>query len=162
MDLFSRWPAEVRRLAGGDKILTYGRDVSEAIVVATDRALLLPLSYGQLRLTWDLVVRATWEPPIMELSVQGAPGKPVAPIRVVLTEPADLPQVIRERVSDSIVAEQHVPLDGEKGARVIARRTEDDGVRLAVMFDQGLDPRDPVLRARADEAIAALRAQWGI
>jgi hypothetical protein len=31
-----------------------------------------------------------------------------------------------------------------------------------VTFDAGLDPRDPVLRAEADEALAELRATLGV
>jgi hypothetical protein len=71
--------------------------------------------------------------------------------------------VIRERVNASIVVQRRIELVGERGARFVARRepgTTD--LRWSVVFDAGLDPSDPELRRRADEALAALRVSLGV
>ena len=79
----------------------------------------------------------------------------------MLDEPGSLPTVVYERVTSSVVVSERVALRGELGARIVARRAG-DGLRWTVTFDAGLDPRDPVLRAEADEALAELRATLGV
>ena len=74
-----------------------------------------------------------------------------------------LPEVVRERVTASIVIQHHVELVGERGARLLARRVPGTtDLRWSVVFDAGLDPADPELRRRADEALAVLRTSLGI
>jgi hypothetical protein len=71
--------------------------------------------------------------------------------------------VVRERVNASIVVQHHAALVGDAGARLVARRIPGStDLRWSVVFDPGLDPSDPDLRARADEALTALRSALGI
>jgi hypothetical protein len=59
--------------------------------------------------------------------------------------------------------QRHVALRGEAGARFLGRRVPGStDLRWSVVFDAGLDPRDPVLRARADDALAVLRSSLGV
>ena len=45
----------------------------------------------------------------------------------------------------------------------MARRSSDDAsIWWSIVFDSGLDAQDAALRARADEALAELRAALGI
>jgi hypothetical protein len=74
-----------------------------------------------------------------------------------------VPSVVRERVNASIVVQRHVELRGEVGARIVARRVPGSTeLRWTVTFDAGLDPRDPDLRRRADEALDTLRTSLGV
>ena len=158
----TRVPDEVRAVAGGERVLSYAYDPQQAVGLATEVALHLPASYGVTRLPWDLVVRAGWTTPVLELTVQLVAGGPAKPLAVELPEPGSLPMVVREQVTASIVVEDHVVLRAGAGARLVARRAESGEIRWSVVFDKRLDPRDPTLRAGADAALAQLRAQLGI
>ena len=157
-----RVPDDVRAVAGRERVLAYAHDADRALVLATDVALHLPAAYGPTRLTWDLVVRAGWTTPVLELTVQLVAGGAAKSVAVELSEPGSLPVVVREQVTSSIVVEEHVVLRAGAGARLVARRTESGEIRWSVVFDKGLDPREPGLRAGVDAALAQLRAQLGI
>ncbi len=157
-----RPPAGVQRVTGGERLLAYATVEGGGFVVATLTALHLPETTGLGRLAWDQVVHASWAQPRLALSVQPVPAGSVVDVHLDLVDAGSLPPVLRERVTASIVAERHVVLSGRLGARFLARRTEAGDVRWSVLFDDGLDAADPRLRARADEALAALRSSWGV
>lgn len=123
-------------------------------VIATTGELYLPFKDP---LSWDEVVRAAWDEPVLELQL------PDGPYRLVIERPGNIPQVVNERVKASVVVQHHVPLVGEKGARIVARRrpggTE---VTWRVSFDAGVDSRDPAIRAAADDALRELRTSLGL
>lgn len=159
-----RAPAEVRARVPGDRVLAWCPSGTSSLV-ATEHALLLPEVDGvATRIPWDLVLRAAWQEREVEVTAQDAPGgRPVVHHIAVPEDPGALPEVVRERVNASIVVQHHVELVGERGARIIARR--DPGsteLRWSVVFDSGLDPRDPQLRSKADAALAALRSSLGV
>lgn len=160
-------PAEARASADlrpGERPIAWAagartREGEPTYLVATDRALHVGPWAAPSRIPWDLVVKAAWEEPVLDLLVQSRPGAPARPLRLRVEDPRDLPVVVHERVMASVVVQRHVVLRGDLGARVVARRGSDDGaVRWSVVFDPGLDPRDPALRAAADEALAELRS----
>ena len=160
--LFRRPPAEVRaHVPAGERVLAWGRVQPAGFAVATDAALYLPIE-GTVRLAWDLIAKATFSDAAV-LVVEGRP-EPRArdrAWRVVLDDPGALPTVVYERVTSSVVVSERVALRGELGARIVARRAG-EGLRWTVTFDAGLDPRDPVLRAEADAALAELRSTLGV
>ncbi len=159
-----RPPAEVRARAPGERVLGWCPSGTSTLV-ATDKALLLPQVDGvEVRIPWDLVLRATWEESAVEVTAQDSPGGRAVVRRIpIAEEPGALPEVVRERVNASIVVQHHVELVGERGARFVARREPGSSeLRWSVVFDGGLDPRDPELRRRADEALASLRISLGV
>ena len=58
---------------------------------------------------------------------------------------------------------RHVPVEGRRGLRVIARRAPagDRGVRWLYEYDAGIDPGDPVVRLAAENALADARSEVG-
>jgi hypothetical protein len=165
-----RAPAEVRERVPGERVLAW-MPVGESSLVATETTLVLPEDDGvrrtagaDLRVPWDRILRASWEPEIVEVTAQPETGgRPVVHRVRISGEPGVLPEVVRERVTASLVVQHHALLDGEKGARFVARRVPGStDLRWSVVFDSGLDPSDPLLRARADQILADLRASLGI
>ena len=158
-----RAPAQVRALAGGERVLAWAPSGASA-VVATEKALVLPAGVGPALVAWDLVLRAQWAEGVLDLTVQERAGGRPEVLHVPVEGPVDaLAGVVRERVNASIAVQRHVMLAGDKGARVIARRVPGQTeLRWTVVFDSGLDPRDPELRSRADAALADLRAALGV
>ena len=81
---------------------------------------------------------------------------------VCLTREWGLPAVAAERASWAKVVDQRISLNGQAGARVIARRVPGGPqVRWLVILDQGLDAADPGVRAGLEAALAELRAATG-
>jgi hypothetical protein len=130
-------------------------------VVATDRALYVPQRGGHVRVGYEDVQTAAWDDPVLELTLLSGGSTSRQVLR--LQEPGEVPPTLRERVTASIVVTERVPLAGPLGARIIARRVPgENDVRWQVVFEQGLDPSDPGLRQRADEAIERLKESTGL
>ncbi len=163
MRLFrSRLPAAARAALGiepGERVLAHTATADGAYLVATDRALHLP---GGPRLPWHRVEHARWVETV--LVVTGTDG---ASHRVAVREPGLLPETIKERVTASIVASRHVTLGNRGGVRLVARRAvggagHDAGLEWNLVFDEGLDPGDPGLRALAEQALEEVRRSLGV
>jgi hypothetical protein len=129
-------------------------------VVVTAAALYVPDRSGHRRLPFDQVASAVWSDDTLEVVLVGPARES---FRVRLDEPGEVPPVVRERVTSSIVLSEHVLLEGPLGALITARRVPGrDGLRWSVVFDAGLDPSDPALRLKADAAIVELRSSTGV
>ncbi|GLW97831.1 hypothetical protein [Microtetraspora sp. NBRC 16547] len=169
-----RLPSEVRTalaLEPGERLLSHARTAGEGAggaggagggagegggyAVATTLALHLP---GGHRLPWHLMDKATWDETGVTVAMTDGETH-----RVPLPEPGLLPETIRERVTSSIVASRHVPLDARGGVRLVARRVPGtDEPRWEFVFDPGLDPGDPGLRALAEQALEEVRRSLGV
>ena len=157
-------PAEVRarlRLDRGERVLAGASLAGGGHAVATDRALLLPTGDDWLRLPWHRVTQAHWDADAQVLEVEEAGSAPGHRLR--LAEPSLLPETARERVTASILVSEHVRLVGRAGVRIVARRRHDSSeAAWQLVFDRGVDPGDPVIRAQAEHALEVLRAQTGV
>jgi len=158
----SRLPANVRHalaLEPGERVLAHAATPTGGHVVATDRALhLAPYLHETVRLPWQRVDRAGWDE--TDLWVLGTDG---TEHRVTVPVPGLLPETVRERVTASIVASRYVRLGGRGGVRLVARRAPgDDVLEWEFVFDRGLDPDDPGLRALAEQALEEVRRSLGV
>ena len=79
-----------------------------------------------------------------------------------MEDPALLLQLVRERVTASIVLQRRVPVRGKLGLTVIGRRSPVGGpVAWMHAYDRGLDPDDPEVVAVADLALVQAQAEVG-
>ena len=80
--------------------------------------------------------------------------------RFVLDEPGRLLELMRERVTASVVLQRRAVVRGRKGLNVIARRAPTGGeVGWFVEYDEGVDPDDPSVRALAGQALERARSE---
>ena len=168
--MFKRSPivADTRQALGiaeSERILAWGiGDSSEpesSFVVATSAALYDQRSHA--RYPWVDIIKGTWEQPDFHLTVARGTGSQRILLRV--DQPNDLPAAVRDRVTDTVVVSEHLDFGEGAGAQFVARREPGGGVediRWSVVFDSGLDPGDPALRAAADGALRELRSSLGI
>lgn len=134
-----------------------------SLVVATGRALHVPDgSGGFTRVPWEKVLRATWQGD--RLHVWGDDAE----YQIRLVEPGSVPEVVQERVTSTVVVSRHFDL-GSGGVRVVGRRPTHERpspareeLRWAMVFDQGTDPDDPGVRAKAEQLLQAVRRQVGL
>ncbi len=151
-------------IAEGERVLAHARTPSGAGVAITAQALYLPRRSGEPhRVPWENVVTARWDSPVLEVMETGA----TAPVSVLLDQPGRVPEAVRERVTASIVVSERVRLGDDDsasapGAQIIGRRAAGgSGLHWTVLFDKGLDPADPALRAAADRELARMRDWYG-
>ena len=131
-------------------------ETDNGIVAGTRDALYLPDAHGHLqpiRVPWHEVETADWDVDTGALVVRevGTYGLTRPEHHLVVDEPGRLLELVRERVTATIVLTRPVPLGGGRHATVIGRRATSGQRAVAwfVEYDVGLDPdRTPRRRRR--------------
>ena len=157
-------PDAVRRapVAAGEKVLAGVVADDGTVAVGTRDAVYV----GDRRVPWETVERADWSQDDSTLTVVevGSWGeeRPVHPL--VLDEPGRFLQLVRERVTASVVLQRHVPVRGRRGLFVIARRAPrgDQPLTWVYEFEEGVDPDDPEVRRAAEQALTRARDDVGL
>jgi hypothetical protein len=127
-------------------------------MVATDAALYLS-DAGFVRLPWERIEQASWKDGWLHIREVGRAGEH----HLRLTEPDAVPETVQERVTATIAINRHEKLPGGGGVRIVGRRPpRGDAIRWTFVFDAGLDPDDPGLRAQAEQILENLRRQTGL
>ena len=152
-------------VGAGERLLAWCTDNDGRAVGGTRDALYLPSADGVVRLPWEQVEAADWDAEESLLTVRevGRWGD-VRPVhRVTLDDTGRLLQLVRERVTASVVLQRHVPIRGRQGVRVIARRAPsgDRPVTWLYEYDEGVDPSDPAVREAAEAALAHAQDEVG-
>ena len=154
-----RPPVEV---ADGEKVLAWTLTTGGEVLAGTREAIYL----SGTRLAWEDVETADWDrdTELFRVVEVGRWGEPRIEHQVAISEPRRLLELVRERVTASVLLVRHVPIDGRRGLRVIARRPPSGhaGVSWVYEFDEGVDPDDPVVRQKAETALAEARADVGL
>ncbi|GAA0929714.1 hypothetical protein [Nonomuraea longicatena] len=157
MNILRRLPADVRKALAtepGERVLAFASS-GEGYLVATNLALYLP---DGVRVPYEEVDRASWDESGLKVALIAG-----AEHRVPVTEPRRVPETLRERVNATIVVNKHVMLPGRGGVRLVARRRPGGEVKeWTLVFDEGLDPDDPGVRAQAEQALEGLRRSMGV
>ena len=146
-------------LAPGERRLAWAVTPAAEPVVATEEALLLP---GGARLEWHRIEKATWQRPhlhVLEVQPVGGTG---AQHRLELADEGGLPEVVRDRVTSSVAWATTARIDPDGGVRIVGRRVPDaEDLEWQLVFDQGTDPDDPLVRAQAEHALKGARRTIG-
>jgi hypothetical protein len=151
----------------GERVLTSVRQVSTALVIATDRAVYHQdgpgAGYSWSRLGWEDVDQVLWDDDLcaLTLTTAGRGGSS----RVVLRLPRHAPLVdfARERVTATTLARAPVLSGGRVCGWLTARRPPgSDRVRWVLALQDASVSGDPALQSRVSGAIAALEADLGL
>lgn len=159
--------AEGAPIGPGERVLTSVRQVSAALVIATNRAV-----YHQdgpaagrswSRLGWEDVDQVLWDDDLCALTLTrvGRGGSS----RMVLRLPSHAPlvELARERVTSTTLAGALVLSGGRVCGWLTARRPPgSDQVRWVLALQDASVSGDPALQSRVSGAIAALEADLGV
>jgi hypothetical protein len=149
-------------------VLAWAESSSGVVVAGTRDALYFATADTgvQTRLPWEQVEAADWDRDTSRLRVSevGSWGEERVEHDLTLEEPGQVLELVRERVTASVVLQRHVSLRGRRGLRVIARRAPrgDQPLTWLYEYDEGIDPDDPAVRAAAEAALAAARDEVGL
>ena len=117
-------------------------------------------------LRWEQVHRADWDTDTSTLQVEQVEdyGRPLSAYSFVLAEPGALLELVRERVTASVVLQRRTEVQRKRGFSVIGRRAPAGGgeVSWAYEFDKGVDPDDPAVMARAEAALRDAKESLGL
>jgi hypothetical protein len=157
-------------LPKGEKVLaaTLARDGSwlvgtrdALLVVATD-----PSPEQVVRIPWQLVERADWDRDAERLRVLevGQFGAVRPSYDFEIEDPGRLLQLIRERVTASVVLQRRVVVNGKRGLYVVARRPPRGSgeITWAYEFDENVDPADPAVMAAAERGLRTAAEELGL
>ena len=115
-------------------------------------------------LGWHEIQRGGWDAERGELSwTEVAEPEETGRRRTLpLTEPGRLPELFRERVAATIAVERFVPIAGERGVIVTARRdlSQDGPIRWHSSLTRGLTWQTEGVRTAAERAINELRTEY--
>ena len=159
-----RWRRAERpevQVAPGESVLAWAVTTDGTVLAGSRDAVYL----AGLRLPWEQVEAADWDrdKEVFRLSEVGTWGEHRREHAFPIEEPGRFLELVRERVTASVVLQRHVPVAGRAGLRVVARRAPRGDAPLSWFFeyDEGVDPDDPAVRAAAEAALSAAREEVG-
>ena len=153
-------------VARGEKVLASAAAADGTLFAGTRDAFYVVADGETRRVPWEQVEAADWDrdTDTFRLSEVGSWGERRPVHTATLTEPGRLLELVRERVTASVVLQRHVPVAGRRGLRVIARRAPSGsgGVQWVYEYDEGVDPDDETVREVAREALEVMRRDVGL
>ena len=143
------------------------RATSDAgLVVGTRDALYVPTSVGHVRVPWEHVESADWDHDgeVLRVREVGTWGERRPEYYVSIDDPGRLLELVRERVTATVLLQRHVAIKGSRGVRVIGRRAPSGRRDVTWLFeyDEGVDPDDPFVVHAAESALEAAREEVGL
>ncbi len=151
-------------VARGEKVLAWCESVDDVVLAGTRDAFYIG-STPVTRIPWEQVKTADWDndTDVLRIVLVGDWGSQRPIHSFGLTEPGRLLELVRERITSSVVLQRHVPIAGRRGVRVIGRRSPQGAGEIEWFFeyDEGVDPEDPAVHEAAATALAAARADVG-
>ena len=151
-------------LSPGERVLTHGRTTGGWHAIATTHGLQRQSEHGEGLVTpYVDILSARWVPESATLELVEMTGNGTRRWGLAFDEPGRLPETVRERVQQSIVASRRVQVRGSRGATIVARRAPvgDEPWIWQVSYDSGVDRTDDAVAARVNAALAELRAELG-
>ncbi|WP_374455924.1 hypothetical protein [Nocardioides sp.] len=163
---FGRTSSPDVAVAAGEKVLASTTAADGTVLAGTRDAFYVVAAGGTRRVPWEQVEAADWDrdTDTFRLSEVGTWGEQRPVHTATLDEPGRLLELVRERVTASVVLQRHVAVAGRRGLRVIARRAPagSGAIQWVYEYDEGVDPDDPDVREAARAALEAMRRDVGL
>jgi hypothetical protein len=162
-------PRDVAARVDG-RTLAHAETVDGTWLVGTRDALVVVAGPDEdraaVRIPWEQVEGADWDREGSRLRVTevGRYGEPRPSYVFTLpdAEPTTLLQLIRERVTASVVLQRGQVVAGKRGLKVIGRRAPGGGpITWMHEYDEGVDPHDPAVAAAAEALLRGAREDVG-
>ena len=153
-------------VAPGERVLARATGEDGTTLAGTRDAFYVVRDETSTRVVWEQVESADWDRDTQRFRLRevGSWGQVRREHVVTIAEPGRLLELVRERVTASVVLQTRVPLDGRRGLLVIARRAPrgDRPVEWVFEYDEGVDPNAPEVVAAAREALEVARQEVGL
>lgn len=156
---YQTWAASLRAQRGDPPRILAWTATADGFCIGSAGA----LSYGDqaawTHLGWHEIERGGWDAETHRLSWQRYEGEPGF---VELGVPGRLPELFRERVAASIALEKFVPLTGERGVVITARRDLGAGADIAwhATLTRGLSWQTRGVTETVEAVLAEVRTEY--
>ena len=161
-------PADVRSaipLGPGERPLAYAKTRHGLWWIGTLAALFLPRGGSWVRLPWEAIEHAEWHQESRTLLVTETAdfGERQQQHRADFDDASRLLQLIRERVTASVLLTRFVPVEGRVGMTLVGRRapSSEGKIEWSFVLGEGLDPNDPRMREIAQRALVETERELG-
>ncbi len=125
-----------------------------------------PVPTKSARVPWERIETADWDREAERLTVVevGEFGRVRPTYTFELDHPGRLLELIRERVTASVVLQRRVAVSGKTGLSVVARRPPNRGGEITWAFelDPGIDPDDPAVAEAARRGLETASEELGL
>lgn len=163
----NKLPADAASVVGierGEHVLAWIQDDAGRYIVATESDLILqrrPPEYS--RIGWETIDGVSYADKTMTITlVPTDVGQMPARLRIPAGDKPQLAVVVRDRVTSSIVVNEHVEFVDKRGLRVVARRRAGEpDLRWGYVVDEGV-PVDDGLREQASALVEQIRLESGL
>jgi hypothetical protein len=142
-----------------ERVLAWADDGAGRSVVASETALHLqrvPPAYA--RFGWEQIERASYEAGTLTVVLGDSQGG--STLRVPVGTERQLPVVVRDRITASVVVDRFVALSGDLGVRIVGRRGANGGITWRQELDPGL-VTDTAAVAASQEALVEVQTEVG-
>lgn len=150
-------------LHDGERPLAWASGRAERWLVGTDAALHIDRSDGWRRLGWEHIERAEWNHDSDTLAIVEVVGwgMPEQRTEFALVDGGQLLELLRERVTKSVVLTVYAAVHGRRGLSVVGRRSPTGRGELvwSYVLAEGLEPDDPLVNEVAERTLAEARAE---
>lgn len=150
-------------LEPGERPLAWAVDRDGHWHIGTERALHLADGDGFRRLAWEGIERADWHRDDERLAVVEVAdwGQPEQRHRIGVADPGQLLELLRERVTKSVLTTVYARVRGRAGLSVVARRspTGNGPVVWSFVLAEGLNPSDPDVTEVAERTLREASAE---
>lgn len=164
----TRTPRPEIGLAPGEQLLAWAAAEDGRVLAGSHDAVHIVGATPEdaVRIPWEQVEAASWQGSTgtFRISEVGTWGDERVEHELALADAGRLPELVRERVTASIVLQRHVPVAEGRGLRVIARRAPRGEAEIfwVYEYDEGVDPADPEVARAARTALAQARQDVGL
>ena len=158
MKLRRHVPEVVRAVRLEERRLAWGVTDDGVVLVATPSA----LHVGDRALPWTQVAKVAWQDPVLTVREVADVEDGGVAHRYSLAEEDRLAEVVRTQVTSSVAWSDVRRLQPAGKVRVVARRVPgQDALLWQLVWLEGTNPADEVLRAQAEALVGALRGTIG-
>lgn len=147
----------------GERPLAWAVDDDGCWHIGTDRALHLADGDAYRRLGWEQVERADWQRDGDRLAVVEIAdwGQSERRHEITVSDAGQLLELLRERVTKSVLVTVYARVRGRAGLSVVGRRSPVGGgpVAWSYVLAEGLDPDDPEVAEVAERTLREAAAE---
>jgi hypothetical protein len=166
MAISDSWRSSLAAQPGRPTRILAWAETSTGFCIASPTA----LSYGDEEdwnhVGWHQIERGSWNAELRRLCwvLQAAPGERSRRGSLELIEPGRMPELFRERIVATIAIEKFVPLAGERGVTITARRDLGGSGAIAwhSTLTRGLSWQADGVRAAVDQAMEQVRTEYDV